>query len=136
MKVAILLSHQSTGISLKHFQLINQVCSSVFSSLEIVTYQGKKPVFLDENEAKTEQPKNLEYIDYTQVDLVSHSYTGLVVPDGMGYYQIQDPDEIQCISDFIYSFAKFKSILFAYSRTYLFHRLWLRCVALDRTQNG
>ncbi|KAJ3364901.1 hypothetical protein HDU91_002388, partial [Kappamyces sp. JEL0680] len=109
MKVAILLSHHQAGNSLRSFQLLLQVCKSVFSQVDLVTFGGKAAVFVDTNGTKADQGESWEYADYVAVDLIQNDYQGLVVPDGMGHYHhTDDPQCRAALGDFIYSFVKFK----------------------------
>jgi hypothetical protein len=97
--VAILLSPDEGGITLKQFLQIKQVCKTVFSQVDYVSKDGLS--------SKFDHPTDLqlEMKDYKKIDLLQNCYQGLVIPDGLGHYH----DDSKELGLFIASFVKFKS---------------------------
>lgn len=96
MKVAILLAKSQNNYP--NFTKVLQVCKTIFTKVELLTENGQKPQFDQEEEIEA-----LEYADYKSIDLIQNDFNGLVIPEGSGhYYHSKD------IKPFIYSFVKFK----------------------------
>jgi hypothetical protein len=101
--IAVLLSISKKGTTAKQFQLIHQVCTTVFNEVHYLTKGGLPPIF--DIPSPSKWANELEQRDYTAIDIINNEYKGLVIPDGLGYYE----ENCEELGRFIESFIKYKS---------------------------
>jgi hypothetical protein len=106
MSVAILVTSKEPGISKKHLQQVFQACRIAFE--QVVFVSDSRVAMVDEN---------IDWIgkvlDYKAIDPIILDLKGLVVPDGLGFYNQKLPE----FKQFLEHFVQFKSKNYILIRT-------------------